>query len=150
MTLGYVLPVAAAVWGADAVGRTVPAGLLKWIIVLSFFAMAAYLLLPEKEDASEDAKTSPAADRWGPFWTGFGLVMIQECLDKSQITTAGLALKYRQTWPVFSGSLSAQAILNLIYAAAGRAIALKVPEKKMRHIAAAVFAAFGLLAAFGF
>ncbi|MBI2652480.1 TMEM165/GDT1 family protein [Candidatus Woesearchaeota archaeon] len=47
-----------------------------------------------------------------PFAAAFGLALISEIADKTQLVILSLALKYRAPWKVFVGSLSAHAFMD--------------------------------------
>lgn len=73
------------------------------------------------------------------------LVAVTEFADKSQIATAGLMARYQEGWPVFLGSLSAQALLNVLYVTVGHAIGCHLPVRLIQRVTAGAFLLFGLL-----
>ena len=146
MTLGYVPAILVAILGAGYISRVISAPFVRWLVALSFFAVAVYLLLPEKAGNKKSQKTLERFSGLSPFWIGFILVAVTEFLDKSQIATAGLMMKYQRGLPVFWGSLLAQAFLNCVYVLAGQSIGRFFPEKWIQKIAAVAFICFGVLA----
>jgi len=147
MTLGYVPAIAVAVLGAEAITQVIPASVLRWALAASFLGFGIYLLW-HRDDGEDTARTQTRLtrlDRFSPFWIGLVLVAITEFADKSQIATAGLMARYRQGWPVFLGSISAQAVLNILYVGFGHALGQRLPVGIIQRITGAAFVAFGLL-----
>ncbi len=165
MTLGYVFPIAVAIFGAEVITQFVPGPVLRWGVAISFFAFGLYVIL-SREGKRGQAKrddspfclspfSSEKAPGWiqgilrlGPFWVGMIWVSVTEFLDKSQLATAGLAMKYGLPLPVFLGSLSAQGILNILYVAAGHHLGKRLPERLIRWVAGLTFVAFGVAVLF--
>ncbi len=143
MTLGYIPAIAVAVWASGWVTRLLPPEALKWILVISFAGFGAYLLF-SREEKENNNKSFARFEHLGPFWLGLILVAVTEFADKSQIATAGFALKYAKNWPVFWGSLSAQAILNVIYVGFGNYFGERLPVRLIQWIAGVLFLAVGL------
>ncbi len=74
---------------ATAMGPTV----LRWVIGLSFIAMAAWMLVPDEID---DVKSR--ASRLGVFGTTVVAFFLAEMGDKTQIATVALAARYSAWW----------------------------------------------------
>jgi putative Ca2+/H+ antiporter (TMEM165/GDT1 family) len=72
-------------WVAQALGADV----LRWVIVVSFIAMAVWMLVPDKVDA-DVAGTAP---RFGVFGTTLIAFLLAEMGDKTQIATVALAAR---------------------------------------------------------
>lgn len=143
MTLGYIPAIAVAVWASGFISHVVSPQILKWIVVVSFVGFGAYLLFSREEKEREKNPFSKL-EYLGPFWVGFILVAVTEFADKSQWATAGLALKFEKPWPVFWGSLSAQAILNVIYVSFGNFLGGRLPIQFIQWIAGILFLGIGL------
>lgn len=150
MTLGYIPATAVAVWGAGFLAHGVPQTLLKWLMVTTFLVFGAYLAgsRGDEDGKHPEEKWLEKIKHLSPFLIGLILVAVTEFADKSQIATAGLMMKYRMAWFVFAGSISAQAVLNVIYVFAGRQIGERVPAGKIRWIAGILFLIFGVLMIF--
>lgn len=65
------------------------AGVLRWVIGVSFIAMAVWMLVPDKVDA-DVAGTAP---RFGVFGTTLIAFLLAEMGDKTQIATVALAAR---------------------------------------------------------
>ncbi|WP_419017860.1 TMEM165/GDT1 family protein [Parasutterella sp.] len=114
---------------------------IKWIIVGSFLAMAAWILVPDKGD--DDALKNHSM-RFGVFGVTFITFFLAEMGDKTQIATVALTVKYAAPVLVVIGTLIADVPAVWI----GDKLAQKVPVKLVRIASAVLFAAIGILAAF--
>ena len=124
---------------ATAMGPTV----LRWVIGLSFIAMAAWMLVPDEID---DVKSG--ASRLGVFGTTVVAFFLAEMGDKTQIATVALAARYSSLVAVVAGTTLGMMLANVPAVFLGDAIARKVSMKVVHGIAAAIFAALGVLTLF--
>ena len=76
--------------GADnnAMTNEVSPDILKWVLVVSFVAMAAWVLIPDKLDDDEEISNR------GPFIASFIAFFVAEIGDKTQIATSILGAQY--------------------------------------------------------
>src|SRR5712671_74274 len=72
---------------------------MRWILGVSFIAMAAWTLVPDKYE--EKPRAPP---RFGVFLTTLIAFFLVEIGDKTQIATAALAAKYQTLLPVVAGT----------------------------------------------
>jgi putative Ca2+/H+ antiporter (TMEM165/GDT1 family) len=132
---------------AGAVGGLVAQALgpevLRWVIGLSFLAMAGWMLIPDKFDADEST-----LNRFGVFGTTVGTFFLAEMGDKTQIATVALAARYTDLVAVVAGTTLGMMISNVPAVFLGDRIARKVSMNLLHGIAAAIFAALGLLTLF--
>jgi len=130
---------------AGAVGTWVQAwlgpDLLRWILGLSFLAMAAWMLVPDQIDAAE-----AGGQRFGVFGTTLVAFFLAEMGDKTQIATVALAARYDAFVAVVAGTTFGMMLANVPALLLGVKITKKVPIQVVHRIAAAVFAALGVLA----
>ena len=124
-------------WVANALG----ADLLRWVIGVSFIAMAAWMLVPDKIDGDETS----GKQRFGVFGTTLIAFFLAEMGDKTQIATVALAARYQDLIAVVAGTTLGMLIADVPAVFAGEAIARRVPMKLVHTIAAAIFVALGLL-----
>ena len=115
---------------------------LTWLVALSFFAVAAWALLPDKLDD----KTPAPATRWGVFGVTVGAFFIAEIGDKTQVATVLLAAKYDSLAAVVLGTTLGMLLANVPVVLIGKAASAKIPFKAVRIAAAALFAALGVYA----
>jgi putative Ca2+/H+ antiporter (TMEM165/GDT1 family) len=127
-------------WVAQAVGPDI----LRWVIGISFLAMAGWMLIPDKidEDAVGDYK------RFGVFGTTVVAFFLAEMGDKTQIATVALAARYPEIVQVVLGTTFGMMLANVPAVFLGDKIARKVSMKLVHGIAAAIFAVLGVLTLF--
>lgn len=132
---GYV-----GAWVASAVG----AELMRWILGISFLAMAGWMLIPDKLGDEED---KPA--RYGVFLTTLIAFFIVEMGDKTQIATVALAAKYGSLLAVVGGTTFGMMLANVPAVLLGEVAAKKLPMRLVHGTAAAIFAFLGILVLLG-
>lgn len=120
---------------------------IKWIIVGSFLAMAAWILIPDKGDDDDDALKNHSM-RFGVFGVTFITFFLAEMGDKTQIATVALTVKYATPVLVVIGTTIGMLIADVPAVWIGDKLAQKIPVKLVRIASAVLFAAIGILAAF--
>ena len=136
----HALAGALGAWVAKALG----AELLRWVIGVSFIAMAGWMLVPDHIDAH--AAASP--QRFGVFGTTVLAFFLAEMGDKTQIATVALAARYDALLAVVAGTTIGMMLANVPAVFLGHKVADRLPMMLIHGIAAAVFAALGLLTLF--
>jgi Ca2+/H+ antiporter, TMEM165/GDT1 family len=112
---------------------------LRWVLGLSFLAMAAWTLIPDKFD-EDDAKLA----RYGVFGTTLIAFFLAEMGDKTQIATVALAAQYKSVVAVVAGTTLGMMIANVPAVLLGDRIAHKMPTRVVHGIAAVIFAILGI------
>lgn len=133
----------AAALGAWLIGVLGPE-LIRWGLGISFLAMAAWALVPDKFEASE-RKT----DRYGAFVATLIAFFLVEMGDKTQIATVALAARYDALVTVVAGTTLGMMIANVPAVYLGEVAATRLPMKLVRGVAAGIFAALGVAALLG-
>ena len=118
---------------------------LRWILGLSFIAMAAWTLVP---DRIEDEETR-IASRLGVFGATFITFFLAEMGDKTQVATIAMAAHYAQPILVIVGTTLGMLIADVPAVFVGDRLAGRIPMKLLHGIAAAVFAALGVATLLG-
>jgi Ca2+/H+ antiporter, TMEM165/GDT1 family len=131
---------AIAGWVGAWVRGVVPEHILRWLLALSFFAVAAWALKPDKLD--EDEK--PPSTRWGVFGVTAVAFFLAEIGDKTQIATVMLAARFESLAAVVVGTTLGMMIVNVPTVFLGRAASARIPFKAVRIAAALLFAGLGL------
>ena len=135
---------------AGAVGSWVQAQLgpqvLRWVLGLSFIAMAVWMLIPDKLD---DDDTPSAASKLGVFGTTLVAFFLAEMGDKTQIATVALAAQYKQWLAVVAGTTLGMMLANAPVVWFGDRLVKKVPIRVVHLVSAAIFAALGVAALIG-
>lgn len=139
-----VLNHALAAWFGSLVTGWVSPDVLRWGVVISFIAVAAWALVPDKLDADE---VKPP--RFGAFVATLIAFFIVEIGDKTQVATVVLAAQYSPLWQVITGTTLGMAIANVPVVLLGARFAAKLPLKAARWAAAAVFAGLAVWVAVG-
>ena len=117
---------------------------LRWVLGLSFIAMAIWILIPDRLD-EDDAKLA----RFGVFGTTLIAFFIAEIGDKTQVATVALAAQYQSIVLVVAGTTLGMLIANVPAVILGDRIAGSLPVHLVHRIAAAIFALLGLLTLLG-
>ena len=128
-------------WVTGLMGPTV----LRWVLGVSFLAMAAWMLVPDKLD-DEDADVAP---KFGVFGTTVIAFFLAEMGDKTQIATVMLAAEYKSWLWVVAGTTLGMMLANAPVVWFGERITRLVPLTWVHRISAAVFVVLGLLVLFG-
>ncbi len=118
---------------------------LRWVLGVSFLAMAAWMLVPDKLD-DEDAEVTP---RFGVFGTTVIAFFIAEMGDKTQIATVMLAAEYQSWLWVVAGTTLGMMLANAPVVWFGERITRLVPLTWVHRISAAVFVVLGVLVLLG-
>ncbi|MDB5752999.1 MAG: putative transrane protein [Ramlibacter sp.] len=123
----------------DWVAASVSADVMRWVLGVAFLGFAAWALIPDKfEDSGK-------ASRYGPFATTLVAFFLAEMGDKTQFATIALGAKYASLTMVVVGTTLGMMAANVPAVLLGDRLARIVPLAKMRFVAAAIFAVFGVL-----
>lgn len=133
----HALAGAAGAWVTTVLGPDV----LRWVLGVSFIAMAAWMLIPDKAD---DLATNDAP-RFGVFGTTVVVFFLAEMGDKTQIATVMLAARYNPYWVVV-GSTLGMMLANAPAVWFGEKITRLVPMRVVHVVSALVFAVLGVVA----
>jgi Ca2+/H+ antiporter, TMEM165/GDT1 family len=128
-------------WVTGLMGPTV----LRWVLGVSFLAMAAWMLVPDKLD-DDDADVTP---KFGVFGTTVIAFFLAEMGDKTQIATVMLAAEYQSWVWVVAGTTLGMMLANAPVVWFGERITRLVPLTWVHRISAVVFVVLGLLVLFG-
>jgi putative Ca2+/H+ antiporter (TMEM165/GDT1 family) len=118
---------------------------MRWVLGLSFIAMAIWTLIPDKFD-EDDAKLA----RYGVFGTTLIAFFLAEMGDKTQVATVALAAQYQSLIAVVAGTTFGMMIANVPAVIMGDRIANKMPIRLVHAIAAGIFAVLGVMTLVGF
>lgn len=138
--VNHALAGAVGAWITSYLGENA----MRWILGLSFIAMAVWMLIPDKLDEDEVSGHS----RWGVFGTTLVAFFLAEMGDKTQIATVMLAAKYNAYLWVVAGTTLGMMIANAPVVWLGDKITRKVPIRAVHLISAVIFLVLGLLAIF--
>ena len=123
-------------WVAREVGEQA----MRWILGISFIAMAGWMLIPDKLDGDAGASRKLG----GVLLTTTVLFFLVEIGDKTQIATVALAARFESLAAVVLGTTLGMMLANAPVAFFGDALARRVPVRLVHVIAALVFAVLGV------
>jgi putative Ca2+/H+ antiporter (TMEM165/GDT1 family) len=123
-------------WIAREVGEQA----MRWILGLSFIAMAAWMLIPDKLEGDAGAWRKLG----GVLATTTLLFFVVEIGDKTQVATVALAARFESLAAVVMGTTLGMLLANAPVAFFGDALAKRVPVRTVHVVAALVFAALGI------
>ena len=130
---------------AAALGQLVQSYLtpdvLRWVLGLSFLAVAAWTLIPDRLEEEEHA-----AYRHGPLLATTILFFFAEIGDKTQVATIMLAARWPSLVLVVAATTLGMLIANVPVVWLGGKVAERLPLRAIRFVAAALFAALGVYA----
>ena len=139
--LNHALAGAAGAWVMATVGPNV----MRWVLGLSFIAMAGWMLIPDKLD-DDDAVPQR---RFGVFATTTWTFFLAEMGDKTQIATVALGAQYAPLVAVVAGTTLGMMLANAPVVFFGDTLTRRVPIKAVHVLAALIFAVLGVLALLG-
>jgi putative Ca2+/H+ antiporter (TMEM165/GDT1 family) len=137
----HALAGAIGAWLASVIGPTA----MRWILGVSFIAMAIWTLIPDKLDDETERKPP----RYGVFATTLVAFFLLEMGDKTQIATIALAAKYPSLVAVVAGTTFGMMLANVPAVLLGEVAARKLPMRLVHGIAGTIFLVLGILVLLG-
>jgi putative Ca2+/H+ antiporter (TMEM165/GDT1 family) len=123
------------------VARSLGPDVLRWVIGVSFIAMAGWMLIPDQIDDDQATTTR----RFGVFGTTLVAFFLAEMGDKTQIATVALAARYQDLVAVVAGTTLGMLIADVPAVFIGDKLARKIPMRLVHGVAAGIFALLGVL-----
>lgn len=124
--------VLAGYWAADIV----PMGLLKIFSGIIFMICGVLMLRNHVKDKSKSYFKNP-------FLSGFGLILITEWGDKTQIVSGLFATRYNALM-VLIGTMIALTLLSIMAIYLGKLVSNKIDKRLMTKIAGIIFILMGI------
>lgn len=116
---------------------------LRWVLGLSFIAMAVWIMIPDKIDEEDETGKER---RFGVLGTTIIAFFLAEMGDKTQVATVALAAQYASVVAVVMGTTLGMMIANIPAVLLGDKLAHRMPVRLVHGVAAAIFAILGGLA----
>jgi len=113
---------------------------LRIIVAVSFIAIAAWTLIPDKVDEDDSARRGTHSVLVATIVSFF----LAEIGDKTQIATAVIAAQYHPLWQVVAGTTCGMLVADVPAVWLGTRFAHQLPLRATRIVAALLFAALGL------
>jgi Ca2+/H+ antiporter, TMEM165/GDT1 family len=123
----------------------VSAEAMRWILGLSFIAMAVWTLIP---DRIEDDEVT-VVNRFGVFGATLITFFLAEMGDKTQVATIALAAHYAAPVMVVTGTTLGMMLANVPAVFIGKQMANRLPMQWVHALAAAIFALLGVATLLG-
>lgn len=139
--LNHGLAGALGAWITTVLGPEV----LRWVLGLSFIAMAAWMLVPDRIEEDE----ARLALRFGVFGATLATFFIAEMGDKTQVATVALAAHYAMPVTVVIGTTVGMLLANVPAVLLGDRLAGRIPMRLVHGLAAAIFALLGVATLLG-
>jgi len=134
--VNHALAALAGAW----LGTLLTPALQRWLVGLSLLAVAAWMLTPEKDDAS--GTLQPA--RHGVFVASAMAFFMAEMGDRTQVATLVLGADFHPYWEVVAGTTLGMLAVNVPTVWLGAKYAHRMPLKLTRLLSALLFGALGL------
>lgn len=115
--------------------------ILRWVLGLSFIAMAVWMLIPDKLEENEVSFSS----RLGIFELTCITFFLAEMGDKTQITTVAMAARFDTPVLVIIGTTLGMLIANVPAVFLGDKFAKQFSPKVVHSISACIFMVMGIL-----
>src|SRR5579864_3326967 len=128
---------AAAALAGEWIGALLTPAVLRWVLGLSFFAMAGWALVPD----TLDAENGVALARRGAFVGTLVSFFIAEIGDKTQIATMALAARFEAFPAVVAGTTAGMMLANIPAVLGGHWAGRRLDPRVMRYAAAVLFLA---------
>lgn len=113
---------------------------LRWGLAATFLGFAAWLLVPDKEEAPTEGGTARA----GVFVTTVVSFFLAEMGDKTQLATIALGARYADPLRVTLGSSLGMLAADGLAVFLGERLTARIPMAWVRRGASLLFALFGL------
>jgi putative Ca2+/H+ antiporter (TMEM165/GDT1 family) len=118
---------------------------LRWVLGISFLAVAVWALIPDKMD--EDVETR---GNYGVFALTTATFFLAEMGDKTQIMALALAAKYDALIAVVAGTTLGMMIVNIPTVLFAERATKWIPIKVVRVVAAIIYAILGVVTLVGY
>ena len=134
----------------ESVMQWLGADWMRWIVGLSFIAMAVWTLIPDHLDENEEDTAEKKLRRYGVFAMTAVIFFMLEMGDKTQIATAILAARFNDLMPVVMGTTVGMLIANVPLVFFGNILMRKISIKLVHRVTAVLFLILGLATLAGF
>lgn len=127
-----------ASWLGGWISSLVAPQTLSWILALTFFAFAAWLLIPDKDEEIKEEH------RFGAFLTTVVVFFLAEMGDKTQLATVALGARFNAPLTVTLGTTAGMLVADGLAVFFGEKLTERIPMKWVRIFACVLFVLFGI------
>lgn len=134
-----------ACWFGEWLGNLITPQILRWVLGISFIAVAIWALIPDRMDDQVESRSAH-----GIFIFTVVTFFLAEMGDKTQVVAIALAARYHELLQVVVGTTLGMMLVNVpTVLFADRAVRW-IPLKLVRLTAAGIYAALGIVTLLGF
>ncbi len=126
-------------------GKLINPQILRWVLGISFLAVAAWALIPDRMD--EEVKDRGT---YGVFVLTAATFFLAEMGDKTQIVALALAAKFNDLVAVVAGTTLGMMLINIPTVLFAERATQWIPVRIVRIVAAAIYAVLGVLTLLGY
>ena len=126
-----------ASWLGAWVASQLAPNTMTWVLALTFFFFAAWILVPDKEEEFKHT------GRFGVLLTTIFVFFMAEMGDKTQLATVALGARYNDIWMVTIGTTIGMLASNALAIFLGHKLLQRVPMQWVRRVASLLFIIFG-------
>lgn len=117
---------------------------MRWIVGLSFVAMALWTLIPDRLDEDEENTAEKKLRRYGVFVMTTVIFFLLEMGDKTQVATAILAARFNDFVPVVLGTTVGMLLANVPVVFFGNMLLKKISIELVHRVTAILFLILGV------
>ncbi len=122
---------------------------LRWVLALSFVAMAIWILIPDKMD-DDGIPQNKLMEKWGAFGITFITFFLAEMKKKKKKDRVAPAAGYGTPFIIVAGTTLGMLIADVPAVWIGDKLSEKIPVKWVRLISATLFVIIGIFVALDF
>ena len=135
---------ALAAWVGESVFEWIGPDWMRWIVGLSFIAMAIWTLIPDRLDEDEENAAEKNLRRYGVFVMTTVIFFLLEMGDKTQVATAILAARFNELLPVVMGTTVGMLFANVPLVFFGNLLLKKIRIELVHRVTAVLFVVLGV------
>ncbi len=117
---------------------------MRWIVGLSFIAMAIWTLIPDRLDEDEENAAEQKLRRYGVFVMTTVVFFLLEMGDKTQVATAILAARFNDLLSVVMGTTVGMLLANVPLVFFGNLLLRKIQIELVHRVTAVLFLLLGV------
>ena len=117
---------------------------MRWIVGLSFVAMALWTLIPDRLDEDEENTAEKKLRRYGVLVMTTVIFFLLEMGDKTQVATAILAARFNDFLPVVLGTTVGMLLANVPVVFFGNMLLKKISIELVHRVTAILFLILGI------
>ena len=134
-----------ACWFGEWVGNLITPQILRWVLGVSFIAVAIWALIPDKMDDQVESRSAH-----GVFVFTVITFFLAEMGDKTQVVAIALAARYHELVQVVAGTTLGMMLVNIPTVLFAERAVRWIPLKVVRIAAAGIYTVLGIATLLGY